>query len=98
MSKPGLLDKPWLLEAMLTGKHTVETRAGRLVGTYATHAEAFNASMDAVASSLTITPPAEDTAHLKQCILDGVAKREAKGRPVPPETLKLKVRIVAGEL
>lgn len=98
MAKPGLLDSPRLLEAMLTGKYTVETRAGRHVGTYATHAEAFAASMDAEASNLTITPPAEDVAHLKKCIIEGVAKREAEGRPVPPETLRLKVRIVTGEL
>lgn len=93
MTKPklGLLDKPRVLEAMLTGRYAVETAYGKFVGVYANNLEAMTAALDHDTMKMVVIPPIPENerATALQGCLNGVAKRKAEGRGIPPETLVL---------
>jgi hypothetical protein len=97
--KLGLLDKPDLLTAMFTGRHTVETRSGEIVGIYDTRSAALSAVIEADEySSASVTPPIPEPerANAIQGILNGIAKRKSENRFIPPGTLYL-AEILAAE-
>jgi hypothetical protein len=93
MSKAkGLLDRPDVLAAVLSGKYAVETCAGRFVGAYGTEGEAINAGLeDERAMSHTLTPPfvGEKRDEAIAAVLAGMGRHFRDGTPVPKATIVL---------
>lgn len=93
----GLLNKPELLSAMLSGKYAVETACGKFISAHDLHQNAINVALESPEMRLNIVPPVKiaDITTFRQCILNGIAHRKKEGLSISDEVCRIAIGIRA---